>query len=724
MTLTDHKTFCGICEATCGLVVTLDGHRIEAIRPDPTHPHSKGFACAKGMTFGGVRDDPDRVTQPLRRQPDGSFAPVTWDEALDDIGRRLSAIAEEHGHDSLGIAWGNPAAWNAGAILLAFGLSKALGTKHTYTSGSVDINNYFLVAHLLYGNNFTNPVPDFARTDFALIVGANPLVSHGSMVTTGRIKEVLVDIPRRGGRVVVVDPRRTETAEQFEHLPIRPDTDAWLLGAMLHVIFAEGLEDAAALERDATGHQALRTLARQFDVERAARETRIDVDTIQQLARDLAQAPSAAVYGRCGASLGRHSTLTKYLLDSLAIATGNFDRPGGLVFGSAYFDLEQLLALTGVSGYDRWRTRVDDVPEVFNSAPLYTMAREITTPGRGRLRGLLMTSSNPVITAPGTDDLDAALPQLDLFVSIDLYLTETARHAHYVLPPTTWLEREGFPYFTQAHATEPHAQWVKPILPARGEARDDSWILDQIAIRIGVLPVPLPGARLLGRLRRRFLRRFSLPIWPIYDVLIRTGRYGDWFGLRRSGLSRKKLTKDGAAVPLRRELATGVRSEHVRHRDGRVHLDHRVIDDEVRRMLDRPSDGAYPLRVISVRRLKSHNSWMHNVPQLITGDVTPRMLVHPVDAAVAGIHDGDLAALTSPWGHLEMKVRVSDEMAPGAVGVHHGWGHRRTGWSLADRIGGTSYNVLTPTDASEIDPSGNAWCNGVAVRLTAIPATA
>lgn len=714
--MSERKTFCGICEATCGLTVTVEDDAIVKIRPDRSHPHSKGFACPKGIAFGAVRDDPDRVVHPLRRRPDGTFERVTWDAALDDIGERLRNIAAEHGHGSIGLAWGNPASWNAGAILVALGLSVALGTKHTYNSGSVDINNYFLIGHLLYGNNFANPLPDFASTDFALIIGANPFVSHGSMVTTGRIRDVLTDIPRRGGRVVVVDPRRTETAEHFEHVAIRPDADAWLLGAMLNTIFSEKLEDAQALAEQASGVYALREIAARFDVARAAGETGIDEDTIRQLARDLAAAPSAAVHARCGTSLGAHSSLAKYLLDALVVVTGNFDKRGGTVLGSPYLDMEKLVRMTRVTGFDRWRTRVDNFPEVLNSAPLACMAREITVPGDGRLRAMIMCSANPVTTTPGTNELDEALPQLDLFVSLDPYVTETNRHADYVLPPTTWLEREGFPYFTQAHATQPHAQWVDPVVPPRGESRDDSWILDQIALRLGVLPAPVPGAKLLGRLRRRLLPGRSLPIWQIYDVLIRLGHYGDRFGLRRSGISRKRLLNTDGAVALEDELAVGVRRKRLHTRDRRVQFDHDLIRAEVDRMLARTDDPAYPLRVISVRRLRSHNSWLHNVPKLMVGDVLPALLVHPADAKAAGlVHEGH-ATITSPWGQMTISVRVTDEMSPGAVGLPHGWGHRGS-WKRAVAAGGTSYNVLTPTEAGRLDASGNAWCNGVPVAL-------
>lgn len=308
----EKRTWCGICEASCGLIATVEGGRIQRLRPDPDHPGSRGFACPKGIAFGDVVEDPDRVVHPLRRMPDGRFVRASWDEALDDIGRRLRAVIDRDGRESIGMVVGNPASWNYAALFLLGGLAAALKTKHLYTSSSTDINNYLVVGELVYGHGPVNPLPDFARTDFALIIGANPFVSHGSMVTTGRIRDVLLDIPKRGGRVVVVDPRRSETARHFEHVAIRPDSDAWLLGGMLHVLFAEDLVDRAAVAEQTTGAGALRAMVELIDLDRAAEETGIPRATIDALARDLAGSPSACIYGRCGASLGQFSTLTKF----------------------------------------------------------------------------------------------------------------------------------------------------------------------------------------------------------------------------------------------------------------------------------------------------------------------------------------------------------------------------------------------------------------------------
>lgn len=707
------RTFCGICEASCGLIATIEHGKVTHLGPDPEHPSSAGFICPKGAHFHEIAADPDRVLHPLRRQADGSFVRATWDEAFEDIGNRLRAVRGAHGMESIGIAFGNPIAWNFEATVTLNAFVQALGTKHHYTSASLDVNNYWAAGHLLYGNTLTNPLPDFAATDFALILGANPVVSHGSLVTTGRIRQVLLSIPERGGRVVVVDPRRTETARLFDHVPIRPGADAWLLGAMLRVLFAENLIDHGAIAVQTTGITELQALAARFDLDRAAAETGIAADDIAALARSLAAAPSAVVYGRCGTSLGRHSTLTKLLTDALAIVTGNLDRRGGMVFGEPMADLEAAGAKSGQFGRDRWRTRVHGVPEMNGSAPMACIAEEITTPGKGQLRALIGMSSNIVTSAPGSSQTAAALDQLDLMVWLDPYVTETSRHAHWILPPSLWLEREHMPIFTQSQSTVPNAQWVAPLVDAPGEARHDRWILDRLARELGIAATGLPGAATLARLGIR-----PGPA-TLIDLALRLGKYGDRFGLRRGGWSRKKLMAHNGAVKLADECPTGTLARRIHHADGRIHLAQPEMWAEVDRLVgDDDPHADFPLRLFSVRELRSHNTWMHNVPRLMAGTRECFAILHPKDADHSGVSDGDPIAITSPWGRITTTARVSSEVVAGSIGLTHGWGHEG-GWRRAVEAGGANYNELTPADPTEIDrPSGNAFFNGIPVTLS------
>jgi len=706
------KTFCCICEASCGLVASVATDGELTLRPDPEHPNSRGFACAKGISFPAVRTDPDRLLHPMKRQPDGTFAAVTWDEALDDIGRRLKAVISEHGAEEVGIHNGNPLAWNYAAFFTVFGMASALGTKHFYTSASTDINNYWVVGELLYGNNLSNTVPDLARTEFLLCLGANPVVSKGSMMNVGKVREAMLDISDRGGRVVVVDPRRTETAELFEHLPIRPDGDAWLLAAMLRVIFERGLQDDDFLLSATSGPEFVRDLVSGVDLERAARESGVPAGAITQLAVDFATASSAVAYGRCGTSLGRFSTLTKYLTDALNLVTGNVDRPGGACFGNPMIDSEKLLGALKTNGYDRWRTRVDGIPEVLGTSPVVSMPREITTPGPGQLRALIMVSCNLVTSGPATEEIRSALQQLELLVCLDPYLTETSSLADYVLPPALWPEREGVPIFTQTHAAVPYAQWSPALVDAPPDVREDWWILDQICRRIGLVPSGAPGAQLMGKLGIRPTPAATL------DLVLRLSPVGDLFGLRRRGWNRKKLLAHGGGVQFASGLPTGVLRKRLHTKDKRVHLEHELFRDEVDRLVSHDSeDPEYPLRLFSVRELRSQNTWLQNVPKLMSGDRVQRLQVHPVDAAAHGIENGDVVRVESRHGAVAIAVHVTDQVMPGSMGMPHGWGHRG-GWRLAVSSGGVNYNQLTANEAGSWDvPSGQAVLNGVPVRL-------
>ena len=712
----EKKIYCGICEASCGLVATVQGEEILKLRGDPDHPQSEGFICPKGANFASIRNDPDRVLRPLQRQADGSFKPVSWDAALDDIGQRLRGIIREHGSESVGVYLGNPNAWNYGAFLFLMGLAGALKTKHFYTASSADINNYWVVGELLYGHNLSNPFPDIQHTDFMIVLGSNIVVSHGSMMTVGRVKEKLDAIVARGGRVVVIDPRHTETAKHYEWQPLQPDGDPWLVAAMLKTLFDEELVNVAALRAQTTGWETLPALLAGITPARVEAETGMRHADIQQLARAFAAAPRAVLYGRCGASLGPFSTLTKYLIDVFNIATGNLDRRGGLVFGRPMIDTEWVTKLLGLNGYDRWRTRVDQFPEVFGTAPIASMPREITTPGKGQLRALIVGAGNMATTSCASGEMNHALGQLDLLVSLDPYVTETNAHAHYILPPTLWIERDGMPIFTQMHNAVPHAQWVPATVPARGEARDDWWILDQIAKRIGLVPSPIRAAQWLGRLGLR------LSPGSIIDLLMRLSPEGDWFGLRSKGLSRSRLYAQPGGIKLDEAPPVGVLRKKIHHRDRRVHLRHPLIEQEMQRLLAHPAtvSADYPLRLISLRELQSQNSWLHNSPRLMTANRTHRLRMNPRDAAKLGLHDNDSVSVTSRWGQIRTPVQLTDEMMEGVVALPQSWGHRG-GWKHAVAAGGSNYNQLTSNAPEEMDrPSGNAVLNGIAVRVAAV----
>ncbi|WP_024801803.1 molybdopterin-dependent oxidoreductase [Nocardia sp. BMG51109] len=725
MTAREVATYCRICEPLCGLIATVEDGRLVRLRADKDHPLSRGFACPKGIAFTEVQNDPDRVLYPLRRTADGSFERVSWETALDDIGARLRALIDAHGRESLGWYFGNPSTFSYSHTLWTAGFQIAAGLRHVYSAGSQDVNNRFVASHLLYGSLTSVPVPDLDSTDFLLMVGANPVVSHGSVVSAPRIRDKLADITKRGGRVVVVDPRRSETARMFEHVGVRADTDAWLLASMLQVIFDEGLEDAAVLREQAAGVDRLRAAVARFTPAATAPVTGLDPDVVRTLARDLAAAPRAAVYGRTGTCLGRHATLVSVLLDSLAVVTGNLDRRGGSVFGKELVAVSELNARLGLVGYGSSRSRIGDFPDVLRTFPAAIMAKEITTPGTGQLRALFTSAGNPVLSVPGSDELASALRQLDLFVSIDLYLNDSNRMADYVLPATTFLERDDAPLPFTALAPIPFTQYTEAVLEPYGEARQEWEIVDEIARRIGVQPFAFgPLARWIGELRRRVPGGRAARLSPrlLLDLALRTGPYGDRFGLRRNGISLRTLRRHPHGMVLADRVETGVLRKVVQHKDRRVQLADPRIIDELRELSAPPHDPAYPLRVIGMRELKSHNSWMHNAESLM-GRREHAARIHPEDAAVAGIADGDRCRVSSAHGSIEVTARLSEDMTQGTVAIPHGWGHTGGGWRRANEAGGANINVLMSTEIVDVERlAGMAHLNGVPIRLDPVTA--
>jgi formate dehydrogenase len=415
--------------------------------------------------------------------------------------------------------------------------------------------------------------------------------------------------------------------------------------------------------------------------------------------------------------MGRFATLSKYLIEVLNIVTGRLDRPGGVVFSRPMIDAELFTALFKLDGYDRWRSRVDAVPEVFGTTPLACFAREVLTPGKGQLRAFLGISTNLATTSPNSAEMERALAALDLYVSLDPYITESNRHAHYILPPKLLLEREGFPIFGQLHYAVPNAQWTDELVTAPPEARDDWWIIDQICKRIRLLPSPAPGAQLMGRLGLR------LPPHVAVDVFMRLGKDGDLFGLRRRGISRRKLLRTNGAIQLAEACPTGVLRKRLRTKSKRVELAHPVMAEEMARLIEQ-RDNADPdaLRLFTIRENRSQNSWLHNVPSLL-GDRTALLRIHPTDALARAIGNGDPVTITSATGSISAKAAVTDEVIAGSVGLAPHFGHQG-GWRTANAAGGGRYNDLTSNDAALMDrPSGNAWLNGITVTVhAAVPA--
>jgi formate dehydrogenase len=704
-------TFCRICEPQCGLLATVEDGTVTTIRPNPEHLLSRGYACPKGIAMTDVQNDPDRVLHPLRRGPHG-FERVGWDEALDDIAARVAALRDAHGAAAIGWYMGTPGLASYSHTLWVKGFVDAVGTPHYYTAGSQDVNNRFAASALLYGSPLVMSFPDLSRTRFLLMLGANPMVSNGSNVSVPRVREHLRAIVSRGGRIVVVDPRRTETAREFEHQPIRPDTDAYFLLSVLQVLFAADLVDQGFLRARCSGVGTLERLTHAFTPEATAARTGIPAERVNAIARDFAASPAAVAYGRIGTSLGRFGTLVEILLNAVNAVTGNLDRPGGAVFGSSPVDVEAVPERFGVATYGKRHSRIGGFPDVLGQMPAAVMAEEITTSGPGQLRALFVSAGNPVLSVPDGARLERSLGRLDLLVSLDLYVNETNRHADYILPATTWLEREDLPIAFLNFFFKPFIEYSEAVVAPLGEARQEWTVVDALSRRLGLTPSSIPPLRLLGRLGVRLTPR------QVLSLAVRASSGGDWFGLRSQGMNVAKLRSHPNGILLAPYIRTGVLPGKLRHADRRVHLTPAELGAELRRLATTGRDDpGYPLRLIGLRELRSHNSWLHNSPKLMRGRRPHALRVHPDDARTAGIADGERADLISKTGTIDVPVRVTDEMTQGTVALPHGWGHRG-GWRLANSNAGANINELTSAAPSDLERlAGMAVLNGVPVRL-------
>ncbi len=707
---------CTLCEATCGLRLTVEGDRVVAVEGDADDPLSKGFLCAKGAAIGQIHSDPDRLRSPLWRPPGGDFKPMPWDEALDLAAERLRTTREQYGHDAVGVYYGNPTVYDHGASLWVSALLDTLKTRNRFGPNSQDINPRLAASYHLYGNSWAIPVPDIDRTGHFLCIGANPVVSNGSLLTAPGMRRRLRSLRERGGTLVVVDPRRTETAAMADrHLAVRPGSDAAFVLAMLFVAGERSLLDLRALERTTRGWDRLARRLGEFTPERVARFCGVGADEIERVAVEFASAEHAVAYGRMGVSAAPFATLSTWAIDALNVATGRLGRRGGAMFPRPAIDLTRLLKLTGANGYGRWRSRVRGLPETVGDLPAAALAEEIETPGEGRIRTLLTCLGNPVLSVPGGRRLGAALEKLDFMISVDLYVNETTRHAHLILPPSWHLRQDRcdlvFPLFSVRNVV----RWSPPVFAAGDGDLPDWRILRALTERLGggLLGMRPADACL------RWLRRIGLDVTPtsIVSLLLRTGPYGDKFQPWSRGLNLKRVRRNPHGVDLG-PMPEGI-GHRLGHGDGRVQLDPSPFGEELERLADAVRAGpAEGLVLIGRRQHRTNNSWMHNLEAMVRGDDRCVLLVHPDDAARAGVADGEKAILESRVHRGTVRVRVSEELRPGVVSLPHGWGH--AGLERWQRVAGAHPGVSANDWTDEEVVEGvvaQSVLNGVPVRL-------
>jgi anaerobic selenocysteine-containing dehydrogenase len=700
---------CSLCEAICGIAVDVEGDRIVKIRGDEDDPFSRGYICPKAVALMDVHHDPDRLRHPVRRDGD-RWVEIGWDEALDAIAARLVDMQTRHGDDAVALYYGNPTGHSYTALLYGILFSQWIGTKNLYSANSVDGLPRALASSLIYGNQAVIPIPDLDRTSFLLVLGANPVVSNGSIMTAPDVGRRLKRLRERGGRLVVVDPRRTETAALADtHHFIKPGTDALLLAAMVRTVLASGLAAPGRVARWVDGLDELRVALAPFTPEAVAPAVGMEAEAIRVLARDFAAAPSAVCYGRMGTCVQEFGTTSTWLCDVLNIVTGNLDQEGGAMFTTPAVDLAALATMVGQAGkLGRWRSRVGGHAEFNGELPVTAFAEEIETPGRGQIRALITHAGNPVLSLPNGRRLDRTLSSLELMVSIDIYVNETTRHAHYILPPSFGLEHDEYAILFHALAVRNTAHYAPALLPKPDGVRHDWEIFLDLTARIAQRRGGLRA--LAGRAQRALLSRLGSR--GLLALLLKLGGRA-----RIEDLEAAPHGLDFGPLEPRLPQILNTPSKRIRLAPPELVRD---LDRLAARMAQPVGTASEDLLLISRRSLRSNNSWMHNSERLVKGRPRCTLLMHPSDAERRGLAPGGSVRIASRVGAVEVPLEISDEIMPGVVSLPHGWGHDRPGVRLtvAREHAGASVNDVT--DDQRIDAvSGASSLSGVPVTVSA-----
>ncbi|MBQ1110087.1 MULTISPECIES: molybdopterin-dependent oxidoreductase [Streptomyces] len=720
---------CPLCEATCGLTLTIEGTTVTGARGDRDDIFSRGFICPKGASFGGLDADPDRLRVPLVRGDDGELREAAWSEAFDLIAARIPELTKTHGPNAVGVVLGNPNVHTMAGSLYPPLLLGALRTRNVFTASTLDQMPKHVSSGLLFGDAHAIPVPDLDRTDHLLLIGANPLESNGSLCTAPDFPGRLKALRRRGGTLTVIDPRRTRTARLADrHVAIRPGADALLLAALAHTLLTEKLADPGPLAGHLEGLDELAGALADFTPDAVAAACDVDADTITAIARELAAAPTAAVYGRIGSCTVEHGTLASWLVDVLNILTGNLDRPGGALFPLSATARAPRPAEPGTRkavpgrgfALGRWSSRVSGHPEAKGELPIAALAEEIDTPGEGRIRALLVIAANPVLSAPDGDRLDAALTDgLDFMVSVDPYLNETSRHADVVLPPPPPSQSAHFDFAFNGFAVHNQVRYTRAAVPLEDGRMDESEIHARLVLAVSGMHGAPPSAvddLAIGTALTRAGAPKELAAGLTgengperrLDLMLRLGPYG---------LTLEQLLAHPHGIdlgPLKPRV-----TEVLRTRSGRIELLPEPIAADLPRLRRALGDRPAPLVLVGRRHLRSNNSWMHNVGSLAGGSNVCTLQIHPDDAARLGLVDGATARIESSGGGIEAPAEITDTVRSGVVSLPHGWGHSRPGTRMTVAAAHPGANVNQLLDGTLLDPlSGTAVLNAIPVSVT------
>ena len=730
---------CPLCEATCGLTLTIEDGRVTGARGDHEDVFSAGFICPKGASFAELDNDPDRLAWPLVRR-NGTLVEATWDEAYAVIEDRLGEVIREHGGTSVGVYLGNPNAHTVAGSLYAPLIIRALGTHQVYSASTLDQMPKHVALGYMFGSPVAFTVPDLDHTDYLVIIGANPLVSNGSLATAADFPGKLRALRKRGGRFTVIDPARTRTAELADrHIAPRPGTDAALLFAVVHVLFEEGLvaTDLGGVAEHVSGVDDVRALADGFSPDDVAAHCGVPADEIRALAREIAAASSAAVYGRIGTSTVEFGTLGSWLVDVINVLTGNLDRPGGAMFplGAAVPAPRPPKPGRGFKT-GRWSSRVSGYPEALSELPAAALAEEIDTPGEGQIKAMITIAGNPVLSAPDGARLDRALDSVGFMLSIDPYLNETTRHADVILPPPPPAQSAHYDFALNNLAVRNNARYSPPALPLADGRPDEPEILSRIALILyGVGPHGDPALVDEQVIATTLAKETADPNSPVagravdeltamlapgpgyerrLDMMLRLGPYGDGFGTNADGLTLDRLKASPHGIdlgPLQPRLP-----EVLKTPTGRIELAPAPLIADAGRLRDSLGRDDERFVLIGRRHLRSNNSWMHNLPALAGGTNRCTLRIHPDDAAELGLTD--TAVVKGPGGELLAPIEVTDGMRRGVVSLPHGWGHDFAGTRQQLAASRPGVNVNQLNDGNVLDPlSGTAVLNGIPVDI-------
>jgi anaerobic selenocysteine-containing dehydrogenase len=746
MSVTTVRRICPLCEATCGLELTVEGRKVTKIRGDKDDFFSEGYLCPKGVALKDLDADPDVLKTPMIREGD-AWREASWDEAFELIDRRLKPIVKEHGKHAVGVYLGNPAAHKTSVGMYLPVLAKALGTRNVYSASTVDQFPKMLASGLMFGTALGIPIPDIDRTDYMIILGANPLVSNGSLMTAPNYGARLRGVRERGGKVVVIDPRRTKTATAAdEHLFIRPGSDAYFLFAIVHTLFEEGLVKPGRLAEYTNGLEEIEALAKEYAPEAVEERCGVPAADIRRLTREFAAAPSACLYARIGTCTQEFGTIASWLPDVIHVLTGNLDRPGGAMFTKPAHGPANTKGTPGKGRgirVGRHRSRVRGAGEIYGELPAACLAEEIETPGEGQIRAMFTVAGNPVLSTPNGARLGQALDSLEFMVSVDIYLNETTRHADVILPGPSFLEDIQFDAAFAQLSVRNVVRFSPAVFPLREGAMTEWEILLRLAsIASGGGPKPdlkMVDDMVLGQLIQREMKNEGSPIAGrnaaeimkaleprrgperMIDFLLRTGPYGEGFGKDPNGLTLDKVIeaqpKGGIDLgPMAPRIP-----EVLRTPSGKIELTPPVILEDVPRLREafgRNGNGGFVL--IGRRHLFTNNSWMHNLEPLGAGKAQCTLLMNPDDVERLGLSAGAMAEVASRTGRVQAPVEIDPDIMPGVVSLPHGWGHSAPGSRLkvASRSPGVNSNLLA--DEMELDaPSGNAVLCGIPVSVTA-----